>query len=81
MSWCFALVNGRLAEVFFDNEKKSEPKIFGHCYVRKEEYKTKREQKMIENDTNRFQLSYSNKMYRDKIKNKILKTSDPRRLK
>ena len=78
MSWCFALINGRLAEVFFDKEK-SGPKIFGHCYIRKEEYTTKRERKMIEKDTKRFQLSYRNKMYRDKIRNEVLKQSDVRR--
>jgi len=46
MSWCFAIVNNRLAEIYFE-EKMDKPKIIGYCYVKKEEYKTKREQKWI----------------------------------
>lgn len=66
MSWCFAIINGRLAELFFDREEdEKEPKILGHCYVSKSEYKTKREQRMIEKDTERYRFSYRNKKYRD----------------
>lgn len=73
MSWCFAKVNGRLAELYFDREDdEDEPKMVGHCYVSADEYKTKQEQKWIEKDTKRNQFSYRNKVYRDKIKNKIL---------
>lgn len=42
MSWCFALVNGRLAEMYFDKTK-SGVKFQGHCYVDKSESKTKKE--------------------------------------
>src|SRR3989338_10394733 len=76
MNWCFAKANGRLAEIFFDREDdEDEPKMMGHCYVSASEYKTKREQKMIEKDTKRCQFSYRNKVYRDKIKNKILQNA------
>src|SRR3989338_1036985 len=65
MNWCFAKVNGRLAEIFFDREDdEDEPKMMGHCYVSASEYKTKR-----------CQFSYRNKVYRDKIKNKILQNA------
>lgn len=40
MSWCFAIINGRLAEIYF-NETKKGPKFLGHCYVEKSEYTTK----------------------------------------
>lgn len=40
--WCFAIVNGRLAEIHFHKKYG----IYGHCYVKREEY-NKREQKMI----------------------------------
>ncbi len=34
MKWCFATVNGRLAEIFFEREEnEKEPKIIGHSYV------------------------------------------------
>jgi len=76
MSWCFAKVNGRLAEIYFDREDiEDEPKMMGHCYVSADEYKTKKEQKWIEQDTKRYQFSYRNKVYRDKIKNKILQNA------
>lgn len=73
MSWCFAILNGRLAEIFFERkENEKEPKIMGHCYVSVSEYKTKKEQKMIEQDTKRYHFSYRNKVYRDKIRKKVL---------
>lgn len=79
MGWSFARINGRLAEIFFDREEdETEPKIIGHCYVSASEYKTKREQKWIEKDTERYQFSYLNKIYRDKIRKKVLQRSDPR---
>lgn len=47
----------------------------GHCYVSASEYKTKKEQKWIEKDTKRYQFSYRNKVYRDKIRKKVMKRS------
>lgn len=47
MCWCFAIVNNKLAEIFFDEKKNGQAKIWGHCYVRQEEYETKTEQKWI----------------------------------
>lgn len=32
MSWSFAIINNRLAEIYFDEkDKKGKPKIWGHC--------------------------------------------------
>lgn len=68
MGWAFAIINGRLAEIFFDNETKVKKgalkKIQGHCYVEISEYKTKRERQMIKKDTERNRFSYRNKKYR-----------------
>ncbi len=64
MPWCFAIVNNKLAEIYFDENKDGKPKIFGHCYVKKEEYKTKQEQKWIEQDTKRVKAVYRNKKYK-----------------
>ena len=61
MGWCFALVNGRLAEIFFDKKRRGDNRIWAHCYVRKEEYKTKREQQQIKQDTARVRFSYRSK--------------------
>ena len=63
MSWCFALINNRLAEIFFEKCGRK-IKILAHCYVKREEYKTKKELCWIDRETKKFRLSYRNKHYR-----------------
>lgn len=65
--WCFAKVNSKLAEIYFEKEK-GKPKILGHCYVKLEKYKTKKELKWIKEDTAKYQLSYKNKKYKNLFK-------------
>lgn len=67
--WCFAIVNGRLAEIFFDKKYG----IHGHCYVKREEY-SKRERKMIDSDTRENHFIFRKHYYIDKkrgIKQKV----------
>lgn len=59
--WCFAIVNGRLAEIFFDKKYG----IYGHCYVKREEY-SKKEHTMIDFDITKHQFIYRKKFYIDK---------------
>jgi hypothetical protein len=61
--WCFALINNRLAEIFF-SEKSG---LYGYCYVKREEY-SKKEQKIINEDTKNYRFSYRNKIFRDKLR-------------
>lgn len=63
MSWSFAIINGRLAEVFFDKSKTGKQSVFAHCYVDKDEYKTKKEQRWIMKDTKHLRFSYRDKTY------------------
>lgn len=70
MNWCFALINGKLAEIYFE-PKKGDPKILGHAYVKKEQYQTKKEQEYISNDTEKFQFSYKNRIYRNMNSGKL----------
>lgn len=74
MGWCFAIINGRLSELFFEPGK-VKPKILGHCYVKREEYKSKKEQKMIDQDITKYRFSYRNKVYKDLIKGITLETT------
>lgn len=60
--WCFAIVNGRLAEISFD----SKYGIYAHCYVKREEY-NKREQKMIDADIKKYLFIYRKGYYIDKL--------------
>lgn len=59
--WCFAIVNGRLAEIYFDKKHG----IYGHCYIKREEY-DKREQKMIDSDIKKYKFVYRSGFYIDK---------------
>jgi len=65
MDWCFAIVNGRLAEIFFER-KNGKMEFLGHAYVKKSEYKTKKEKKWIKEDTEKFKLVYRKGIYKDK---------------
>jgi hypothetical protein len=66
MSWCFAIVNNRLAEIYFDKKKTGKPEIMGHCYVKREDFKTKGEQNAIKEDTAKYRFVYRNKEYKEK---------------
>ena len=62
--WCFAIVNNRLAEIFFENnDRKKKSTVWGHCYVKRSEYKTKREQRQIDTDIKKCRFTYRNKKY------------------
>lgn len=61
--WSFAIVNNRLAEIYFDVVR-GKMKVTGHCYVKKEEFTTKREQQHIEKDTKRYCFVYRNGIYK-----------------
>lgn len=62
--WCFAKVNGKLAEIYFE-KKRGKNEIYGHCYVKKSDYETEEEQKWIEEDTKKFNFVYKNNKYID----------------
>lgn len=62
MNWSFGKVNGKLAEVYFENKRgKSVP--CAHCFAQKEEYKTKEEQRWIEKDIKKVNLIFKNNVY------------------
>lgn len=63
MSWCFAKINNRLGEIYFDKDKNGKNKIKAHCYVDIRTFKTKQEKKWIKIDTKKYRLTYRNKKY------------------
>ena len=67
MSWCFATVNGRFAEIFFDRKGKGRPILLGHCYVKESEYKTAREKLWIREDIKKNRFTYRNRKYLNQI--------------
>ncbi len=62
--WAFALINGRLTEFNFEINKGKFYMTYGHCYVKRNEYKTKYEQRWIDKDTKKYQFTFRNKQYR-----------------
>jgi len=63
MNWCFAIINGRLAELYF--EKKSGNIAFiGHAYVKKDEFTTLKEQRYIRGDTKIHRFVYRVGVYK-----------------
>lgn len=70
--WAFALINGRLAEFDFEVIKGKFHMGIGHCYVKRSEYKTKYEQKMIDKDIKKYLFTYRNKQYRKVGEKKVL---------
>lgn len=71
MSWCFATVNGRLAEIYFNSKKE----ILGYCYVEQNEYKTKREKQWIKEDMAHCRFSFRKGIYRNQRTGKIAKNA------
>lgn len=64
MFWSFAIINNKLADEVFFERKKGKVNVFGHCYVKEDEYKTKKEKEQIKKDTAKTRLVYRNKKYR-----------------
>ncbi len=63
MSWTFGIVNGRLAEVYYRGEA-NQSRVWTHCYIKREEFKTKKEQKWIDQDTKHARFVYRKGKYR-----------------
>ena len=79
MSWAFALINNRLSEIYF--EKRGKKFVMqGHCYIRREEFTTKKELKEIGMDTKKHVLSYRTGRYRDKVGGLIFYAGKPTRV-
>lgn len=60
-NWCFAIINGSLAELYFDPKTRE---LWGHFYTKESSYKTKKEKEYIREDTKNVRFSYRNKTYK-----------------
>lgn len=61
--WSFAIINGHLAEVYFYRDHTNQPIFLAHCYVKRDVYTTKKEQVMIDKDTQKVKLRYAKGKY------------------
>lgn len=66
MGWCFAIINNKLAEIYFE-KRKGRIKFLGHCYVKESEYTLKEEREWIKKDIVKVQLVYRKGTYRNKL--------------
>ncbi|TSC86393.1 MAG: Uncharacterized protein G01um101416_666 [Microgenomates group bacterium Gr01-1014_16] len=62
MNWCFAIINRRLSELFFEKRGRG-VKFLGFAHVKRDEYGTKREQKMIDKDIIKHRFTYRGGKY------------------
>ncbi|MDP2735588.1 MAG: hypothetical protein Q8P12_05275 [bacterium] len=69
MFWCFALINNRLGELYFDHDKKGRPRFSGHAYVDDVTDWEKAERKHIAIDIKANQFAYYRGQYWDKLRN------------
>ncbi|OGM27703.1 hypothetical protein A3D00_00405 [Candidatus Woesebacteria bacterium RIFCSPHIGHO2_02_FULL_38_9] len=74
MNWCFAKINGRLAEIYFE-EKGNGIKFLGHAYVKKSDFKTKEERGWIEKDIKSGDFLYRKSVYSDRKTGKVFESS------
>lgn len=75
MGWAFATINNKLAEFHFNSKSKD---ILGHCYVKLEEFKTKREQKMIKDDIAKYKFTWKKGEYKQVPVVRIPKSKKPK---
>ena len=64
MSWSFAIINGKLGEIYFEKTKTGKIKLEGYCYVKREDFTEKEELAMLEEDIKKLKITYRNKKYR-----------------
>lgn len=61
--WCFATINGRLAEIFWWKGKGGKRHITSHAYVKRSEYKTKKELRWIDKESKAYRFSFRKGRY------------------
>jgi len=74
MYWCFATVNNKLGEIYFNKIGRGDKRrtVFrSHCYVKKSEFKTKEERRALDVDAAKFHISYRNGKYNLKKQKKL----------
>ncbi len=64
MNWCFAIINNKLGEIYFERKKTGRIKFLGHCLVEREDFTVKQEQKCIDEDIKKVKIIYRNKNYK-----------------
>jgi hypothetical protein len=64
MNWCFATINNKFGEIYFEKGKSGQIKFLGHCYFKKEDLKTKEERDALKEDIKKFRIIYRDRKYK-----------------
>ncbi len=67
MYWCFATINNKLGEIYFNKVRRGNKlrTIFkGHCYVKKGEFKIREEKRALDTEAAQYHISYRNGKYK-----------------
>lgn len=64
MCWCFATINNKPGEIYFDKNKNGRIKFLAHCYVKREDFKNREELKYFDKDIKNLKVVYKNKKYK-----------------
>ena len=64
IEWCFALVNGRKGEIFFQQQANGKKKIIAHYYLKETDPIIKKMKTTINRETQELRVVYRNKKYR-----------------
>lgn len=64
MNWCFAIINKRIGEIYFEKAKNGQTKFLGHCYVKKEDFQIPEECRALEQDIKKVRITYRNGEYK-----------------
>jgi len=75
LKWCFAIINGKLGEIFFNKSTNGQPKIHSHCNIKREEY-SKKAQKMIDTDIAKYRFTYQKGKFRRVGEKTLLSTKN-----
>jgi len=64
MYWCFAIINNKSGEIYFDRRENGEVEFQGHCYVKRTDFRIKGELHALDQETKKFKIVYRNKKYK-----------------
>jgi len=64
MNWCFTIINNKVGEIYFERNKNNQIKFLGHCYVKREDFENKQEQKCFNEDIKNTKIVYRDKRYK-----------------
>ena len=64
MNWCFATINNRPGEIYFERIRSGQVKFLGYCYVKREDFTLKEERNAFDKDVKKFKIVCDDERYK-----------------